>query len=167
MASFGERIVGAAKLRSATYEDVEHDTRAMSQALTVVVMSSIATAIGSGVRVGVGDIFRGTIIALISWLIWAGLTYFIGTKILGTRTTHATWGQLLRTTGFATSPGLLRIVGVVPFTTGLVFFATSIWMLMAFVVGVQQALDYRNVWRAVGVCLIGWIVYVTFGIFVY
>jgi hypothetical protein len=49
----------------------------------------------------------------------------------------------------------------------MVFFATSVWMLMAFVVAVKEALDYRNVWRAVAVCLVGWIVYVTFGIFVY
>jgi hypothetical protein len=167
MTRFGERIIGAAKLRSATYEDVEHDNTAITQALAVVMLSSIATALGAGIHAGAGDVVRGTVLALISWLFWAGLTFFIGTKILGTQSTHATWGELLRTTGFAASPGLLRVLGVFPFTTSIVFFVTSVWMLMAFVIAVKAALDYNNIWRAVAVCLAGWIVYVTFGIFVY
>jgi hypothetical protein len=166
MTSFGDRILGAAKLRSATYEDVEHDTTAFGQAMTVVVLSSIAAGVGAGLNVGAADLLKGTIGALVSWFIWAALTFFIGTKLLGTNTTHATWGEVLRTTGFATSPGLLRILGVIPFTTGLVFFLTSIWMLMAFVVAIQSALDYRNVWRAVAVCFTGWVVYLVFGFFI-
>jgi hypothetical protein len=31
-------------------------------------------------------------------------------------------------------------------------------MLVAMVIAVKTALDYENVWRAVGVCAIGWIV---------
>jgi hypothetical protein len=40
-------------------------------------------------------------------------------------------------------------------------------MLVAFVIAVQEALDYHNVWRAVAVCIAGWIVYVTLGLLVY
>jgi len=167
MATFGERIVGAAKLRAATYEEVEHDTAAMGQAIAIVIMSSIAAALGARFHTGPVDLLRGTLLALISWFIWAGLTFVIGTRLLSTPSTHATWGELLRTTGFAASPGLLRIFGVVPFTTGLIFFVTSIWMLMAFVVAVQAALDLQNIWRAVAVCFVGWLIYVALGIFVY
>lgn len=86
MTTFGERIIGAAKLRSATYEDVEHDSSALGQALAVVVMSSLAAALGTGVHPGAGDIIRGTLLALTSWFLWAGLTFFIGAKLLATRT---------------------------------------------------------------------------------
>jgi hypothetical protein len=167
MASFGERIVGAAKLRSATYEEVEHDTGAMGQAIAIVVMSSVAAAIGARIPTDAGDLVRSSLFALVSWFLWAGLTFLIGTKLLPTSGTRATWGELLRTTGFAASPGLLRIFGVVPFTTGFIFFVTSVWMLVAFVIAVQQALDFGNIWRAVAVCLVGWLIYVAFGIFVY
>ena len=167
MASFGERIVGAAKLRSATYEDVEHDPTAMGQAMAIVVMSSIAAALGARIHTGAGDIVRSTLFALGSWFVWAGLTFLIGTKLFAAGGTRATWGELLRTTGFAASPGLLRIFGLVPFTTSLIFFVTSVWMLMAFVIAVQEALDFRNIWRAVAVCLVGWLIYVAVGIFVY
>ena len=66
---------------------------------------------------------------------------------------------LLRTTGFAAAPGLARVVGIVPMLTGVVFIVTGVWMLAAFVVAVRQALDYTSTLRALGVCLIGWIVY--------
>jgi hypothetical protein len=167
MASFAERILGAAKLRSATYEEVEHDRGAMGQAMAIVVMSSVAAAIGARIHTDAGDLVRSSLFALVSWFVWAGLTFLIGTKLLATRGTHATWGELLRTTGFAASPGLLRILGVVPFTTNVIFFVTSVWMLIAFVIAVQEALDFRNIWRAVAVCFVGWVVYVAFGIFVY
>jgi hypothetical protein len=166
MSTFGDRILGAAKLRSATYEDVEHDSNALGQAMGVVVLSSIATGIGAGVNAGAGDLLRTTLGALLLWFIWAALTFFIGTKLLATSATHATWGELLRTTGFAAAPGILRVLGVIPFTTSLIFFVTSIWMLIAFVRAVQAALDYRNVWRAVAVCVVGWLIYTTFGLFI-
>ena len=34
----------------------------------------------------------------------------------------------------------------------------TIWMLVAMVVAVRQALDYHSTYRAIGVCLLGWIV---------
>jgi len=66
-------------------------------------------------------------------------------------------GELLRTTGFASTPGLLRVLGIVPGVTAPVFAVTAIWMLLAMVVAVRQALDYRSTARAVGVCVLGWV----------
>ena len=158
MASFAERVIGAAKLDVHTYEEVEADTTAFGQAMGVVVLSSLAAGIGMIGREGAPGLLAGTIAALVGWFIWAGLTYFIGTRILPMPQTHADWGQLLRTTGFASSPGILRILGVVPVLGGLVFLVAGVWMLIAFVIAVRQALDYTSTGRAIGVCLIGWVV---------
>jgi hypothetical protein len=155
MTSFTKRVIGAARLNVDIYEEVEADTTAMGQAMGVVALSSVAAGIGA---VGREGLFGGLVGALLGWLIWAGMTYFIGTRILSTPQTHADWGELLRTTGFAAAPGMLRIFGIVPGLTGLVFFVAGVWMLAAFVVAVRQALDYTSTGRAVGVCLIGWIV---------
>lgn len=159
MATFTQRMMGAAKLDVHTYEEVEADRTAFGQAMTVVVLSSVAAGIGAIGREGAPGLLVGTIGALLGWFIWAWLTYFIGTRLLPTPQTQADWGQLLRTTGFSASPGILRIVGVVPMLTGIVFFVTGIWMLAAFVIAVRQALDYRSTWRALGVCFIGWLAY--------
>ena len=155
MTNLGNRMVRAARLDVSLYEEVEKDKGAMSQAIGVVVLSSIAAGIGSVGRGGFGGIIIGAVATLVAWYIWAYLTYLIGTKLLPEAQTKADYGQLLRTIGFSSSPGLIRIVGVVPGLAGLVFLIAGIWMLIAMVIAVRQALDYKSTLRAVGVCLIG------------
>ena len=166
MASLVERMVGAAKLDVSTYEEVEADTTATPQAMAVVVLSAVAAGIGTIGDGGIRGMFVITFAALVGWFIWAGLTYLIGTKMLPEADTKADIGELLRTTGFSQSPGLLRILGIIPVLGGLVSLVASIWMLVAFVIAVRQALDYKSTGRAVGVCLIGFVVYfvVMFGV---
>jgi hypothetical protein len=158
MAIFIDRIIRAAKLDIHLYEEVEADTGAMSQAMGIVALSSIAAGIGNIARGGPGGILIGTIFALIGWYIWAYLTYFIGTKFLPEPQTEANPGELLRTIGFSSSPGLIRVLGIIPGLAGVVFLVASIWMLVAMVIAVRQALDYKSTLRAVGVCVIGWII---------
>jgi hypothetical protein len=107
---------------------------------------------------GLGGILLGTLAALGGWYIWAYLTYFIGTKFLAEPQTEADLGQLLRTTGFSSSPGLIRILGIIPALGTVVFVVASVWMLVSMVIAVRQALDYTTTWRAVAVCAIGWLI---------
>ena len=158
MSIFTDRIIRAAKLDVNLYEEVEADKEALRQAMGVVVLSSIAAGLGSIEAVGFSGILTGTITALIGWYVWAYITYFIGTKLLPEQQTKADLGELLRTIGFSSSPGLIRILGIIPGLSHIVIFVASIWMLFAMVIAVRQALDYQSTMRAVGVCIIGWIV---------
>ena len=153
-----DRIVRAAKLDANLYEEVEADKGAMSQAMGVVVLSSVAAGIGSIGTMGIKGIIIGAIAALIAWYIWAYITYIIGAKILPEPQTKADHGELLRTIGFSSSPGLLRILAIIPGIGGIIFMLTSVWMLVAMVIAVRQALDYQSTLRAVGVCMIGWVI---------
>ena len=160
MASLGNRMIRAAKLDVSLYEEVEADTGATGQAMLVVVLSSLAAGVGIG-NAGSGGLLvllLGAIAALLAWYIWAFLTYFIGTRFLPEAETEADVGQLLRTIGFASSPGLLRILGIIPGVTQIVFLGCAIWMLVAMVIAVRQALDYRSTGRAILVCGIGWVI---------
>ncbi len=157
MSKFTERMIRAAKLDVNLYEEVEADKTAIGQAMGVVVLSSLAAGIGS-ISMGGRNLFLGTIVALVGWYIWAYLTYFIGTKILPEAQTKADHGELLRTIGFSSSPGLIRVLGIIPGLTNLVFTVAGVWMLIAMVIAVRQALDYKSTPRAVGVCIIGWII---------
>ena len=156
MASLSERMIGSAMLDVHTYEEVEADTNATGQALMVVVLSSIAVGIGTLTLGGLSGLLAGTVSALIGWFIWAFLVYLIGTKVLPDPNTRSDVPELLRTIGFSASPGLLRVLGLVPLFGGLIIFAVNIWMLIAMVIAVRQALDYESTGRAIGVCLIGW-----------
>jgi len=160
MSTFAERMIGAATLDVHTYEEVEADTTATTQAMAVVVLSSVAQGIAGLAQGGGMGFVTGAMGALIGWFIWAFLVYLIGTKVLPEPQTRSDLGELLRTTGFSASPGLLRVLGVIPLFGGLIIFAVSIWMLVAMIIAVRQALDYQSTGRAVGVCLIGWFVFV-------
>ena len=159
MASFIDRMVGAAKLNVGVYEEVEADTGATGQAMGVVLLSSLAGGIGAvGLGAGgFGGVVVGGIAALLGWVSWAFVTYLIGTRLLPEPQTRADVGELMRTLGFAQSPGLVRILGVIPVLGPLVLIVVSIWMLVAMVIAVRQAFDYTNTLRAVGVCLVGWV----------
>lgn len=157
MTSFMDRIIRAAKLDVTVYEEVEDDRGALPQAMLVVVLSSIAAGLAGIGKTGLSGIVIGTIIALISWYVWAYVIYFIGTKVLQEPRTNANHGELLRTIGFSSSPGLIRIAGIIPGVRWFVFLAASIWMLASMVIAVRQALDYQSTLRAVVVCIIGWV----------
>lgn len=158
MSNLVDRMIRASKLNVDLYEEVEADTTATSQAMWVVVISSLAAGLATMEAAGFSGLVWGAIGALASWFIWAWLTYIIGTKLLPEETTQADLGQLLRTIGFSSAPGVIRVLGIIPFLRGIVFFVAAIWMLVAMVIAVRQALDYRSTFRAVVVCALGWIV---------
>jgi len=158
MSSFQQRMIRAAKLDVSLYEEVEADTGAMGQAMGVVVLSSVAAGVGAIGTIGVGGLLMGTLFALAGWYIWAYLTYIIGTRLLPEPQTRSDHKELLRTIGFSASPGVLRVFAVIPGIGVVVSLGASIWMLVAMVIAVRQALDYTSTMRAVGVCVIGWVI---------
>jgi hypothetical protein len=149
-----ERMMGAALLDVATYEEVEADTTATSQAAIVVAIVAVCTAIGAWGTGGGRGMVGGLIAAFGSWLLWSAVTYLIGTKLLdGT----ATWGELLRTLGFAQTPGILFILAIIPLLGWLVWAVVGVWLLVAGVIAIRQALDFGT-GRAIGTALLGWLV---------
>ena len=158
--SMVERMVRASRLDVHIFEEVEADTSATRQALSVVALVALATGIASLGTTGLIGLFVGVVSAIVGWALWAWILHLIGTKIMPSHSTHADWGQLARTLGFAQSPGILRVLGLVPVVGNIVFAVASIWMLVAMVVAVRQALDYTSTWRAIAVVLIGFIPYV-------
>ena len=155
--SFQNRIIRAAMLDSNLYEEVEADKSAQGQAMAIVVLASIAAGIGLYKTGGFSGIITGTLASLIGWYVWAYLTYFIGTKFLPEPQTEADLGELLRTIGFASSPGLLRVFYCIPGAGVPVYLISSLWMLVAMIIAVRQALGYNSTLRAVGVCVIGYV----------
>jgi len=158
MASFVERVVGAARLDARIYEEVEADTTAMGQAMAVVAASALAAGVGS-IGNGATGAVGAVVGAVVGWFLWAVVTWLIGTKLLPEPGTSADLGQLLRTIGFSAAPGLLNVLGIIPLLGLIVALVAAIWQLVAMVVAVRQALDYRSTGRAVLVCVIGWVFY--------
>ncbi len=152
MGSITERMKGAALLNVATYEEVEADTTATGQAAVVVTIGALAAAIGAS-RGGAGGIVGALVASLIGWVLWAGVTYLIGAKLLGGT---ATWGELLRTLGFAQSPKVLAVLGIIPGLGWIVGVVLSIWLLIAGIIAIRQALDFST-GKAVITAILGWL----------
>ena len=156
---FLNRLFRAIKLESQLYEEVEADTNAFPQAILLVLLASLASGIASLTR-GVGaSLIGGAFSSLISWFAWSYIIYFIGTKFFPEPQTKSDYRELLRTIGFASAPGILAIIGIIPGLFTIAILVTSIWMLIAMVIAVRQALDYQSTGRAILVCVIGWIIY--------
>lgn len=136
--SLTARMKGAAALSAATYEEVEHDRGATGQAAAVVGMAAVAQAVGSS-GLGLTGIVAGLLGAFAAWLLWAGVTYLIGDKLFGGT---ATWGELLRTLGFAQTPALLLVVAWIPLVGWIVRAIVAIWVLIAGFIALRQALDF-------------------------
>ena len=152
-----DRMIRAAKLDSMLYEEVEHDQDAMGQAMAVVVLASVCAGLGSPFGAGIVTIMSNALAALFGWFVSAGVIYLIGTRLFPEPGTEADYGQLLRTIGFASAPGVLHLFGFIPLLGWLIGLVASVWMLAATVVAVRQALDYTSTLRAAGVCVVGWI----------
>ena len=157
--SMVDRMIRASRLDVHIFEEVEADTSATRQALSVVALVALATGIASLGTTGLIGLFVGVVLAIAGWAFWAWIVYLIGTKIMPSDSTHADWGQLARTLGFAQSPGIFRVLGAVPVVGLIIFLVVSIWMLVAMVVAVRQALDYTSTRRAIAVVLLGFIPY--------
>ena len=158
-ATFVRRLVGAAMLDASTYEDVEADSTATPQALAVIVLSSLAAGIGargpSGSAETVAFFATAVVIALLMWAAFALLTFEVGARILPGRDTQVDVGELLRTLGFAATPGLIQVFGVFPGSAVPAFTLAIAWTFAASVVAVRQALDYTSTGRALAVCGLG------------
>lgn len=150
--SFVQRMIGAARLDIATFEEVEHDLDATLQAAGVVTIVALCAAVG-GTSQGEGGIIGRPLASLLGWLVWSGVTYLIGTRLFRG---EATWGEMLRTIGFAHAPGVLMVLGGIPLLGGLVGLAVAIWMLVAGIVAIRQGLDVST-GQALVTAFLGWL----------
>ena len=152
-----DRIFRAIKIDVELYEEVERDKSATIQAGLVVVLSSMAAGVGA-LQLGASNFLLAPIFSLISWYVWAYIIYFVGVKLFPEKNTKSNHGELLRTIGFSSAPGLLRVFGITPDLMAVTFIGSAFWMLACMVVAVKSALDYDSLWKAFGVVVVSWLV---------
>ena len=160
LVTFLRRLAGAAMLDAATYEEIEADRGATPQAFAVVVLSSLAAGIGlngaRGAAATLSFFAVASVLALAAGATVALITFHVGSRLLRVAATRTEPGELLRTLGFAATPGLMQVFALftpAPVVASALAFA---WTIAASVVAVRQALDFTSTRRAIAVCLVGW-----------
>jgi hypothetical protein len=158
--TFGQRVAGVLKLQPSAFEEIEGDKGATGQAVAIVVIASLAAGIGAGLLLGPLVLVRETLAALIGWVMWAGVTYLIGARLMPEPGTRTDMGELLRVIGFSYAPNVFAVFAFIPLLGVVVRVVVAFWLLAATVIAVRQALDYRSTARAAAVVLIGWLLFV-------
>lgn len=155
--SFIDRVIGAARLDEQIYEEVEHDRGATLQAANVVALTSAAAGIAAIPEAGLGGLVVFTLVGLVGWVVYAYITYWIGTRLLAGPDTSADWGELARTLGFANGPRILLILGFLPALAAIVGLVVFVWVVLTTVVAIRAALDFTTA-RAIGTAVLGLLV---------
>jgi hypothetical protein len=163
-------MIRAARLDVSLYEEVEKDTNETQNALIIVVVAALASGIATAVSTPganpIMGLIAGVLGSVVGWAVVSGFVYLIGTRVFGGT---ATWGEVMRTVGYANSVGVLNILGVIPLLGGLIRLVVGIWVLVTTVIAIRQALDVST-GKAIISAIIGWIlgaicVGIIFGIF--
>jgi len=153
------RILRALTLDIEVYEEVEHDKSAIWQAALIVVASSLAAGLGAYRIGGPWGLVVASFLSIAGWVLMSLLIYVIGTQLFPESQTRTTVGELLRVLGFASAPGLFRIFALVPYLSAFVLLIVWVWIFVAMIIAVRQALDFKNTWNAIWVCVVGLIAY--------
>ena len=154
---FFNRVYRSIKIDPDVYDEVQKDKNATLSAGIVVVISSLAAGVAAK-QLGASSFIFAPILSLVSWSVWAYIVYFVGVKLfpdVKTKTTHA---ALLRAIGFSSAPGIIRVFGFTPELMTVTFIGSALWMLACMVVAVRQTLNFKSLWKALGVVIMSWFV---------
>jgi hypothetical protein len=153
----------ASFLHADTYEEVEADRSSLVQATIVVSMVSFASVLGAWLRTVTGHPLPENALPLpvhllilalepfVNWTVGSVFAYMVGATFFKGPETETDYAEVLRTTGFAFTPGLLCVLAwLPPEALGLgTLVLCRVWILVAAVVAVRQALDFTTL-RAIG-----------------
>lgn len=184
-AAFGRRIAGAMRLSRTTYHAIAHDPRALPQAVAVILLSSVSSAIvflvtgGSpGLTIDVdwgaypitrehdaaaalaGGVLDGGW-GLLVWAVQTSIIWLLWNRFSARR--H-NWGTIAAPLGFANAPLIVfALLEALPVIGGALGVVGLVWTLVASVVAVRVALDTG--WgRTIGLLAISIVVLLLFSI---
>jgi hypothetical protein len=161
--AFGRRLAGALRLNGATYREVARDPAALSQAIAVILLSSLASAIvflidgdspGLSIDVDWGSFpitresnaaaaLAGGILdggwGLIVWALQAAVIWFLCNRFSGRQ---RSWRSIAAPLGFANAPLIIfALLELVPAVGGALGVIGLIWTLVASAVALKESLE--------------------------
>ena len=154
---FFNRVFRSIKIDPDVYDEVQKDKTATLSAAFVVVISSLAAGIAAK-QLGASSFIFAPILSLLSWFVWAYIVYFVGVKLFPDPKTKTTHASLLRAIGFSSAPGIIRVFGFTPELMTVTFIGSALWMLACMVVAVRQTLNFKSLWKALGVVIMSWFI---------
>lgn len=150
--SITDRMLGALRLETAAYEEIEADQKATGEAAFIIVATSLVSGAVNGVLTGASSGFFGALGSFLGWVFYAWIAYIVGVKLFPGKETKSSWGEVARTLGYANTARFLIIFELVPGFAAITRTLVGLWVLVATVVALRSALDIstgRAIWIAI------------------
>ncbi len=150
--SITDRMLGALRLNTATYEEIEADEKATGEAAFIIVATSLVSGAVNGVLTGASGGFFGALGSFLGWAFYAWIAYIVGVKLFPGKDTKSSWGEIARTLGYANTPRFFLIFELIPGFAAITRTVVGLWVLVATIVALRSALDIstgRAIWIAI------------------
>lgn len=166
------RMVRAAKLQRAVYAEVAADITATRQAVAVVVITALAAFIsdqigppdlawlgvpaedGGGSSLGILLLIIGPIVAIIAWLVWSVVAWYVGTRMIAHDRKDVEFLEVARAIGFAQTPSVLGVTLFIPVLGLIVQVGVFFWVLATGFVAIRESMRLTD-GQAVGTMVVG------------
>jgi len=152
------RMIRAAKLDQTFYDEIINDPASQGHSVWVVALLAMATGYGMFSRAGGTAVNVGLAVTFFSWYVWAFTIYFTSNHLFGATPSRMDRKTVLRVMAFASAPGILRIFGVIPNMSVLVFLGTSAWTILAGAIGIKKVYQLTHMGKALILCAATWLV---------
>jgi hypothetical protein len=151
-----KRMQRAIVLDQPFFEQVVADASLQGQSVWAVAIYAMATAFGTFSMIGGAAVNIGLITTILAWYIWAFSVFYFGTRLLGPMTDGADRKTIMRVIAFASAPGVIRLLGILPKTTMIILAASSIWILIAAVMGLKKVFTQTTTVKITMICVGTW-----------
>jgi hypothetical protein len=126
------------KLDQRLFEEIVSDPSSQGQSVWAMAIFAMATAFGFFSMVGGTAVNIGLITTMIAWYVWAFSVFYSGTRLFRGDGEGADRKTVLRVMAFACAPGVIRLLGVIPKSTIVILIISSIWILIAAIIGLKK-----------------------------
>lgn len=132
-----QRVVRAVTFDLKFYNEAEDDTSLNREALIVVILVAILSAIGA-IWSGFGAMVLTAIMVVVGYYALAYIALLVGVNFFHG---EGTIEKLLRPLGYALAPNALSVLGVIPWCTGPIIVVGGLWALACSFVAIREALE--------------------------
>ena len=146
------RMIRAMKLDPTFFEEIINDPKSQGHSVWVVAILAMATGYGMFSRAGGTAVNIGLAVTFFSWYIWAFTIYFVSTYMFASAPSRTDRKTVMRVMAFASAPGVLRLFGVIPHMTLIVFLLTSVWIIIAGAIGIKKVFNIDHIGKPVLLC---------------
>ena len=152
------RMIRATKLDLTFYDEIVNDPTSQGHSVWVVALLAMATGYGMFSRAGGTAVNVCLAVTFFSWYIWAFTVYYASNHFFGATPSRMDRKTVLRVMAFASAPGVLRFLGVIPHISLIVFIGTSVWIILAGAIGLKKVYQLTHIGKALILCSATWLV---------